>query len=112
MRILVADDEPLMSESLQHLLGVMGHDVFVAGNPAAAIDHMTRTHLDLVLLDWLMPDGGGQAVVSAMAAGRLPPTRIVLMTGGLDETLPEMAWYIPVLHKPFRLQDLQALLAG
>lgn len=112
MRILIADDEPLMSDSLRHLLDAMGHEVIVANSPVKALDYMRREPLDLVLLDWLMPGGGGQTVVRALAAGEVPPTSVVLMTGGPNESLPPSTSHLPVLYKPFRLRDLQAILSA
>lgn len=111
MRVLIADDEPLMAESLRKLLELLGHQVAVAAGPAPALEHLGRQPVDLLLLDWLMPDGGGQRVLRALTGGEVPATRVVLMTGNAGPEAPGAGSGIPILRKPFRLGDLQAVLA-
>lgn len=112
MRILIADDEPLISNGLCQLLGSLGHYVSVAGDSTTAIDRLHRDAPDLLLLDWLMPEGGGQRVLRALSTGEVPHTRVVLMTGSARDQLPSVVAELPVLYKPFRLRDLRALLAS
>ena len=74
------------------------------------LDQLHRAAPDLLLLDWLMPQGGGQRVIEALRSGVVPRTRVILMTGSPDEHLPVSMDRLPVLHKPFRLHDLQSML--
>ncbi|HYF79313.1 MAG TPA: response regulator [Symbiobacteriaceae bacterium] len=112
MRILIAEDEPLISDSLSRLLSYLGHDVTVTPEAAATLEMLHRQSPDLLLLDWLMPEGGGQRVMTALSGGQVPRTKVILMTGSPDEHLPVWLDRLPVLHKPFRLHDLQRVLTA
>ncbi|MDF2627115.1 MAG: response regulator [Symbiobacteriaceae bacterium] len=112
MRILIAEDEPLISDSLSRLLSYLGHDVTVAAEASAALDQLHRESPDLLLLDWLMPEGGGQRVMTVLSSGQVPRPKVILMTGSPDEHLPAWLEQLPILHKPFRLHDLQSMLVA
>lgn len=113
MRILIADDDPLVAEGLSRLLGYMGHDVSVSNEPGTALEQLKIQAPDVMLLDWLMPDGGGERVISALARADLAQRpKVILMTGSSDGTLPQAAVALPVLYKPFRLRDLMEKLKG
>jgi putative two-component system response regulator len=53
--ILVADDQVANRELLQELLTAQGFKVITATDGASALDEMTRTPVDLVILDVMMP---------------------------------------------------------
>lgn len=110
MIIHIADDEPLIAANLSHLLRLLGHRVSVSAGALSTLDHLRKETPDLLLLDWLMPEGGGQRVLLSLTQQETMPTRVVLMTGSTDENLPLWIDKYPVLHKPFRLHDLQGIL--
>jgi putative two-component system response regulator len=53
--ILVADDQAANRELLEELLTSQGFKVITVSDGAAALEEMTRTQIDLVLLDVMMP---------------------------------------------------------
>lgn len=53
--ILVADDQPANRELLGELLTTQGFSVVAVTDGAAAVEELTRTPVDLVLLDVMMP---------------------------------------------------------
>jgi putative two-component system response regulator len=53
--ILVADDQAMNRELLEELLSTQGFKVITAPDGAAAVEELTRTQVDLVLLDVVMP---------------------------------------------------------
>jgi putative two-component system response regulator len=53
--ILVADDQAMNRELLEELLSTQGFKVITAPDGAAAVEELTRTQVDLVLLDVMMP---------------------------------------------------------
>jgi CheY-like chemotaxis protein len=57
--ILVADDNPANRELLNELLTTQGFRVVTVPNGVAAVAELTRTQIDLVLLDVLMPHLNG-----------------------------------------------------
>ncbi len=111
MQILLVDDDPMISETLGHLLRLLHHAVIVRSGPAEAIHHLREHPADVVLLDWFMPGGGGCRVLDAMADGSIPTVPVILVTGSPEEQWREERANMLVLHKPFRLATLQGLLA-
>ena len=53
--ILVADDQPLNRELLEELLTTQGFKVISAPDGAAALQELSETQVDLVLMDVMMP---------------------------------------------------------
>src|SRR6202011_1015169 len=53
--ILVADDQAANRELLEELLVAQGSKVITVPDGAAALEELSKTHVDLVLLDVLMP---------------------------------------------------------
>ena len=53
--ILVADDQAANRELLAELLAAQGNKVITVPDGAAAVEELSRTHIDLVLLDVMMP---------------------------------------------------------
>jgi cyclic di-GMP phosphodiesterase len=80
--ILIADDEEPNREYLSLLLDTQGYRTVTAADGAQALEILRSRHLDLALLDVMMPGQTGYAVCSAAKAD--PATRlipIVLITG-------------------------------
>src|SRR6266481_8241650 len=57
--ILVADDQAPNRELLEELLAAQGCKVITVPDGAAALEELTRTQIDLVLLDVMMPHFNG-----------------------------------------------------
>jgi DNA-binding NarL/FixJ family response regulator len=80
-RILVVDDEPFNVDYLQQELEVHGFLIETAANGAEALERIAATPPDLVLLDVMMPELDGIAVLRILKSD--PETRlipVVLMT--------------------------------
>lgn len=84
-RILVVDDVADNRDLLERRLRRQGHEVECAENGRQALDAVARRAFDLVLLDVMMPDLDGYAVLQQLKAS--PTTRDipVLMISALDE---------------------------
>ncbi len=81
LRILVVDDEPLVARSVARLLA-QSQEVVCAHSVAGALEILNRRDdIDVVVSDWVMPDGGAHALMRHLAyrgQDRLP---VVVMTG-------------------------------
>ncbi|MBV9019771.1 MAG: response regulator transcription factor [Chloroflexi bacterium] len=66
--ILVVDDEPEIVRALQRSLTAHGYKVFTATSGEEAIEAVSRTHADLILLDLLLPDMSGLEVTRQIRA--------------------------------------------
>ena len=110
MRILVADDDPAVRESLRRSLSFNGYEVTVATDGVEALDAATGDQADLVLLDVNMPgiDGlevcrqirasGSEVPVLMLTARVEVGDRVLGLDAGADDYLP----------KPFALEELLA----
>ena len=58
-KILIVDDEPQFRRALRVALRMNGYEVQEAANGVDALRAMHNEALDLILLDWLMPDMDG-----------------------------------------------------
>ena len=54
-RLLVVDDDPDVRDSLRRALGYAGYAVATAANGADALSSVSRSPVDLIILDVLMP---------------------------------------------------------
>ena len=63
-RILIVDDEPRMCQSVRELLAGQGFQLETAGSGREALRRLTEGGYELVLLDLVLPDVGGQEVLA------------------------------------------------
>ena len=85
-RILVVDDEPMITTVTQRHLELLGYRVTIARGAKEAISSFESAAdgFDLVITDKCMPDGTGFDVCAAIRALR-PAIPIILCSGYLDE---------------------------
>jgi DNA-binding NtrC family response regulator len=105
--LLVVDDEELVRWSLRERFRGEGYVVLEAGTAAAAIDQATAG-VDLVLLDYRLPDGDGLAVLRRIKE-LTPDTPVILMTAfstveNAVEAMKHGAYHY--LNKPFNLDEV------
>jgi PAS domain S-box-containing protein len=112
-RILVVDDEPIVSRTLKRFLEAE-HDVVTAANGRQALDALDGDRFDAILCDLMMPEMTGMDVHAALVE-RDPALadRMIFMTGGaftarardfLDRVRN------PRLEKPFTMATISAML--
>ncbi|HEU5143350.1 MAG TPA: response regulator transcription factor [Solirubrobacterales bacterium] len=83
IRVLVVDDEEDSRTLLVEMLSDQ-EQVTVAGtasSPAEAVEVAQVLHPDVVLLDWIMPDGGGPKAATDIVAAS-PSTRVLGVSAG------------------------------
>ncbi len=87
VRILLADDQPLLRTGFRMVLGAEGDLDIVgeAGDGAEAVDLARRLLPDVVLMDIRMPRLDGVAATRAIVDARLPVRVLILTTFDLDE---------------------------
>jgi two-component system response regulator MprA len=112
MRILVVDDDRAVRESLRRSLEFNGYQVELASDGQAALESVTSTRPDAMVLDVMMPrlDGlevcrrlrgtGDDLPILVLTARDLVSDRVAGLDAGADDYLP----------KPFALEELLARL--
>ncbi len=109
-RVLVADDEDLMRQTVAHVLGRYGCEVDVAVDGNDAIARIQLCRYDLVVSDIKMPGATGYQVFSAAKAVNAR-TKVILMTAfGYDPhhsiVRANKEGLAAVLMKPFKAGQL------
>jgi two-component system, NtrC family, response regulator AtoC len=105
--LLIVDDEELVRWSLRERFRRDGYTVVEAGTAAAAVEQVTGG-IDLVLLDYRLPDGDGLTVLRRIKE-LAPDTPVILMTAfstveNAVEAMKHGAYHY--LNKPFNLDDV------
>ena len=67
-RIVVIEDNPMISRIYQHRLAAQGYEVHTASGGRSGLSLIYRVTPDLVLLDLLLPDLGGLEVLKLLRA--------------------------------------------
>ncbi len=110
--ILVVDDEPLIRFALNDRLTADGYRVVEAETAAEAVAK-SREGVDLVLLDYKLPDGDGLTVLKQIKE-RDPDTLVILLTAQQSVELAVEAMKQGAHHyanKPFNLDEISILVA-
>ena len=109
-RILVADDEPGIRSFIGRALDAAGYLTDFAATGTEALRRARASHYDLVILDLVMPDMAGQAVLEGMLAAR--PDQAVLVLSCLADVASKVDCLErgaqDYLTKPFSLAELLA----
>ena len=112
-RILLVDDNPIVSQVIIDILSLDGYGVDTAPNGIAALEKMEGRRYDLVLTDLHMPELDGAGLYRELAKRQThPPQKIIFLTGtaGTSEAHRLMQdTGLPVLRKPFNLIELLEL---
>ena len=106
-RVLVVDDESLVRWSLVERLRADDREILEAGTAAEAVER-AATGVDLVLLDYKLPDDNGLSVLKRLRQID-PDTVVIMLTAhkGVDTVVEAMkAGAFDYATKPFDLDDV------
>lgn len=107
-KILVIDDEPEFRSTLQDVLEANGYDVEVSPLLATSVGWGLSGRYDLITLDLKMPELDG-IEVARLYANMVPKTRLLVISGYLDEASVQSLDKLGVKHtlsKPAGISDL------
>jgi two-component system nitrate/nitrite response regulator NarL len=85
IRILLADDHPMIRTAIEVLLRDTGFELAgTAANGAQALSEVERLKPEILLLDLEMPDVGGMEVIRKLQGDKVGP-KIVILTAAMDD---------------------------
>jgi DNA-binding NtrC family response regulator len=106
--VLAIDDEPELLEIVRGCLEPAGFQVYTASSAKEGVDFYEKNwqNIQLVLLDFLMPDMTGDLVFECLKRQN-PEVRTILLTGCEDNVAHRMfrEGLFGYIHKPFHFQD-------
>lgn len=110
LKILIIDDERVLCDACELVLGEAGHTVDRCLTGEAGWRAIKGGDFDLVLLDLKLPDIDGTSVLERVR-GRARPPRVIVMTG--YATIPSALQTMKLgatdyLAKPFTEEELLA----
>ncbi len=82
MRVLVVDDSSTMRRVVEQILEVLGHEAVPAADGATALEALRSTEaIELILLDWNMPEMSGiQFLRTVKADPDLQEIPVIMLT--------------------------------
>lgn len=111
-KILIADDDLDMCETLFDILEHKGYEVVIANNGHQALDQIKQSDFDLVLMDVKMPGINGVEACKIMRKEK-PNLKVILMTAYAVEDLVQEALKddaVGVFFKPLDIDKVVNLL--
>lgn len=108
-RILIVEDDGLVSRSLRRALERAGYGVATAASGTEALEQVEAWPPHAILLDRRLPDTDGVLLAHAIRVrlgGRAPP--MLMVTG--DTSASARGPIVACLHKPFDVRELLEVL--
>lgn len=110
--VLVVDDEDQVRQLIKETLEQAGHQVRQARDGKEALQLYRQQHVDLVIMDILMPDQDGLESIVTLRR-EFPKVKVIAITGGTDMIgilnsldVAKMLGASRTLQKPFEMQAL------
>jgi CheY-like chemotaxis protein len=107
-RVLVVEDDPAVRTSLEEILDVLGYRVATAGSREEASLLGAQSGFDLLLSDYLLPDGSGIEIAEDLRQ-QWPNLHVIIMSGYAQDAVVGHQAAIGNLHflqKPFNAKAL------
>ena len=107
--ILSVDDDDNLQRVVTHYLEEDGYKLISAGNVKAALEKIAISPFDVILLDLILPDGEGMALIPQLRAKSNAP--IIVVSGKSDTTEKIICLEMGAddyMTKPFEMRELSA----
>lgn len=107
-RILVVDNEEIITKSLSRLLQYYGYYVVTANNGLECLQILSAQHFDLVILDIIMPGMSGIDVLQKIKE-KHKDTEVIMITGYADKEKAISAFRLnayDLIEKPYESEEI------
>ncbi len=114
VKILVVEDDPLISDRIEFVLQSLG-DVTTVADGEGAISQLFDGHFDAIILDLMLPRLSGFDVIRHLMMRRPDLLKAtIVVTGAEDSTLQfiDATELHAVLHKPFDFNELPGIVTA
>ncbi len=112
MRLLVVEDDEVLSDGLKVGLKMLGFTVDVVGCVADALEAVAVNRFDAIVLDLMLPDGSGLVMLARLrTSGERTPVLLLTARDEVGDRIAGLdAGADDYLGKPFDLDELAARL--
>ena len=104
---LIAEDDRDAAAMFRHVFDMMGYHTEIAFNGQAAVERLSNSQPNIVILDWDIPGTSGNEILGKLGEDkRLSHTKVIVITGqtrvsdNLSEE-PDLLLYKPVSMEQF-----------
>ena len=105
--VLVAEDDAAIRKLICAIVRKQGVDVVSASDGVEAIARAQEEPFDALLLDLMMPNQSGWAVMAQLTEAQSPLlSKTVVITAASDREIGELPEQMRVLRKPFDIREL------
>src|SRR5436190_15055661 len=105
--VLVAEDDAAIRKLICAIVRKQGVDVVSAADGVEAIARAQQEPFDALLLDLMMPNQSGWAVMAQLTEAQSPLlSKTVVITAASDREIGELPEQTRVLRKPFDIREL------
>jgi DNA-binding response OmpR family regulator len=109
--VLLVEDDRYLREMVADLLEQEGYRVVPCPDAFSALRaFFTEPHVDVLLLDWVLPDLEGRDLIRLFHGQRELAELPVVLTTGVDLELPSFEGAVCLLRKPFASPELLRIL--
>jgi DNA-binding response OmpR family regulator len=112
MKVLLADDDPIIRQVLSNLLTKWGYEPIATTNGAEALEALNNDpSLQISLFDWMMPELSGLDLTRKIREMNITPFHIIMITArdGKESLLEALeAGADDFVQKPFDREILHA----
>ncbi|MDC0482165.1 phosphate regulon transcriptional regulator PhoB [Gammaproteobacteria bacterium] len=111
-KILIIEDEIAVREMLTFTLKNNGFETFEAGNSEEALNIVSKNNINLILLDWMLPDKAGIDIARSLRASietkELPIIMLTAKSEESDKIMGLESGADDYITKPFSPKELIA----
>jgi two-component system, OmpR family, response regulator len=113
-KVLVVEDDAAIAQQISQGLRSSGFEIDLAPNGQAALESCRHARFDAIVLDRMLPDLSGVAVIEGLRhAGAVPPVLMLSALGSVEDRVEGLvAGADDYLAKPFDMSELSARLVA
>ena len=109
MKILIAEDEPIMLRTIDLRLKKDGHETYLAEDGQSALEKITDLSPDLIITDIMMPYASGLEIIGFVRGQQAKKTPIIILSAMGQEDVVLEAFQLGAddyITKPFSPNEL------